>query len=155
MYLKVKLCKATEIISSSWWRCWMCHAYLLATNLTVLRSCAYQCKQHEKIVSRSCMAHFFYSCNICTVPRYDNKNKTLTTTHSIYRASCKSRELTVRITFRPRRSGYTNANDKRASRFLAAGATSFTYNKQAAAVDIYKVMTATPGVHYRVHRLRA
>jgi hypothetical protein len=89
VYLKVKLCKATEIISSSWWRCWMCHAYLLATNLTVLRSCAYQCKQHEKIVSRSCMAHFFYSCNICTVPRYNNKNKTLTTTHSIYRASCK------------------------------------------------------------------
>ena len=134
----------------------MCHAYLLATNLTVLRSCAYQCKQHEKIVSRSCMAHFVYSCNICTFPRYDNKKRD-THNHTLHLQSFmqESRELTVRITFRPRRSGYTNANDKRASRFLAAGATSFTYNKQAAAVDIYKVMTATPGVHYRVHRIRA
>lgn len=159
VYLKVKLCKATEIISSSWWWCWMCHAYLLATNLTVLRLCAYQCKQHVKIVSRLCMAHFVYSCNICTFPRYANKNETLITTHSIIHLlqsfMQESRELTVRITFRPRRSGYTNANDKRASRFLAAGATSFTCNKQAAAVKIYKVMTATPRVHYRVHRQRA
>lgn len=29
------------------------------------------------------MAHFVYSCNICTFPRYDNKNETIITTHSI------------------------------------------------------------------------